>query len=321
LSSRGRQRDMAWRNNAVIVRRRVGAHSQSRRDTGGAPVANDRDRATAPSIPARRPLAERSSIFLHARARNERTHDADGCMDRMENRTRAHDRLVRRNNFPLEEIAIAKHSLQWRHVGVCAQHEDSVEPRLFGGLPASISNARSPCLCPCFRLVLGPGALAQITPVGGVVDQRLVAFSIGVERGDDRSRSLRLFAPPRCGRRCSACPRHDLLTKTASRPPCAPTAEDEGASFSSTILRTMRRERSRAPRIYSSLRAFQPSIVAAEIMPRSATTQTADGEAAAQPINHRQQRVTSRVLAGTLGADGRPFHRRSAPRSCFRSGR
>jgi hypothetical protein len=58
---------------------------------------------------------------------------ADGCIGRMANRPRAHDRLGPQEEiFDLKQIAIAKHSLQRRHVGVGAQHEDSIEPRLFG---------------------------------------------------------------------------------------------------------------------------------------------------------------------------------------------
>src|ERR1700730_1591085 len=67
---------------------------------------------------------------------------------------------------------------QRRHFRVRSQHEESVEPRLFGEL-AHVDLERSP--------ILGPGALAQIAPVSRVADKRLVALlQLGVERGDDR---------------------------------------------------------------------------------------------------------------------------------------
>src|SRR5260370_21180519 len=75
----------------------------------------------------------------------------------------------------------------------------------------------------------------------------------------------------------------------------------KGSPLSSTILRTTASERSRAPRMYSSLRSSSPAMVAAEIMPRSATTQT-------RPIEKRCRKrsmtgssvVTSAVLPGHI---------------------
>jgi hypothetical protein len=86
----------------------------------------------------------------------------------------------------------------------------------------------------------------------------------------------------------------------------------------------MASERSRAPRIYSSLRASSPSIVAAEIMPRSATTQT-------RPMEKRWRSrsitgssvVTSAVLPGHISVQiGRPLPSTISARIiCFKSGR
>src|SRR5271168_5319740 len=82
-----------------------------------------------------------------------------------------------------------------------------------------------------------------------------------------------------------------------------------GSSSSSTILRTIASERSRAPRIYSSLRSSSPAMVAAEIMPRSATTQT-------RPMEKRSRKrsttgnsvVTSAVFPGHISVQiGRPW--------------
>ena len=73
-------------------------------------------------------------IFLHGEGQERTEHmTADARIGRMENRPCAHDGLCPQEQiFDLKQIAIAKHGLQWRHIGVGAQHEDAVEPRLFG---------------------------------------------------------------------------------------------------------------------------------------------------------------------------------------------
>jgi hypothetical protein len=68
----------------------------------------------------------------------------------------------------LQQIAVAQHRLQWRDPGVGARHEDAVEARLLGqfagfgleGRPALAIPARCP---------------AQVAPVSGIADQRLIA--------------------------------------------------------------------------------------------------------------------------------------------------
>ncbi len=75
-------------------------------------------------------------MLLH-RQRQEGTKDmpADGGVGGMEDRPRAHDRLGSAEEvLDLEQIAIAQHRLQRRDLGVGAQDEDAVEPRLLGEL-------------------------------------------------------------------------------------------------------------------------------------------------------------------------------------------
>ena len=117
--------------------------------------------------------------FLH-RQRQEGAEDvtADGGVGGMEDRPGAHDRLGPAEEvLDLEKIAIAQHRLQRSYLRIGAQDEDPVEARLLGEL-ARIDLDEA--------LALSPG-FAQITPIGGIADQRLVALSqLGVERGDDR---------------------------------------------------------------------------------------------------------------------------------------
>ena len=102
-------------------------------------------------------------IFLHGEGQERTEHmTADRRIGRMKNRPRAHDRLGSQEQiFDLKQIAIAQHGLQRRHVGVCAQHEDAVEPRLFGEF-AGVDFKRPVAFVfvLAFGLVLGPGALA-----------------------------------------------------------------------------------------------------------------------------------------------------------------
>ena len=55
----------------------------------------------------------------------------------MEDRPRAHDRLGSLEQvLDLQQIAVAQHGLQRRHVSVGSQHEHAIEARLFR-LPAT----------------------------------------------------------------------------------------------------------------------------------------------------------------------------------------
>jgi hypothetical protein len=91
-----------------------------------------------------------------------------------------------------------------------------------------------------------------------------------------------------------------------------------------TIFFTSTSLRSRAPNMYSSWRSSSPAIASAEIMPRSATTQT-------RPMLKRWRRrsitgnsvVTSAVLPGHISVQiGEPEPSTTRPRIiCLRSGR
>src|SRR5215831_3382586 len=70
--------------------------------------------------------------------------------------------------FDLQEIAVAQHGLQWRDPGVRAQYEEAVVARLLGQL-ARIDLEGGAGLAARARRP------AQIAPVGGIADQRLVA--------------------------------------------------------------------------------------------------------------------------------------------------
>ena len=102
-------------------------------------------------------------IFLHDEGQERTEHmTTDGRIGRMENRARAHDRLGPQEQiFDLKQIAIANHGLQWRHIGVCAQHEDAVEPRLFRQFAGvDFKHPVAFIFVLAFGLVRGPGALA-----------------------------------------------------------------------------------------------------------------------------------------------------------------
>ena len=81
-------------------------------------------------------------VFLHGE-RQERTKyvSANSGVGGMEDRTRAHDRLgAQEQVLDQEQVAVAHDHLQWRELGIGAQHEDAVEAG-FLGEPASISKA------------------------------------------------------------------------------------------------------------------------------------------------------------------------------------
>src|SRR5215211_5143273 len=98
----------------------------------------------------------------------------------------------------------------------------------------------------------------------------------------------------------------------------------KGLSSASTTVRTRLSVRSRAPSTYSSPRSSRAAMVGAEIMPRSATTQT-------RPMAKRLRRrsmtgtstLTSAVLPGHISEQtGRPAASITTPTIiCMRSGR
>ena len=83
-------------------------------------------------------------MLLHREGQERTKHMAtDGGVGRMEDWSRAHDRLrAQEEIFDLQQIAIAEHGLQRRHFRVRPQHEDSVETGLFGEL-SSVDLERS----------------------------------------------------------------------------------------------------------------------------------------------------------------------------------
>jgi hypothetical protein len=97
-----------------------------------------------------------------------------------------------------------------------------------------------------------------------------------------------------------------------------------GLSSASTTVRTRLSVRSRAPSTYSRPRSSRAAMVGAEIMPRSATTQT-------RPMPKRLRRrsmtgtstLTSAVLPGHVSEQtGRPAASTTTPTIiCIRSGR
>ena len=98
----------------------------------------------------------------------------------------------------------------------------------------------------------------------------------------------------------------------------------KGLSSASTTVRTRLSVRSRAPSTYSRPRSSSAAMVGAEIMPRSATTQT-------RPMAKRLRRrsmtgtstLTSAVLPGHISEQtGRPAASITTPTIiCIRSGR
>ena len=120
------------------VRRGVGAHEPVGGSVVDAHLLQSVEIAQQ-LLPFRREagLADEIIEMLLHRQRQEGAEDvaADGGVGGMEDRPGAHDRLGPAEEvLDLEEIAVAQHRLQWRHPGVGAKHEDSVEARLLGEL-------------------------------------------------------------------------------------------------------------------------------------------------------------------------------------------
>ena len=131
---------------------------------------------------------------------------------------------------------------------------------------------------------------------------------------------------PRCGRPCSGGPDPPPWPRAGSRPAAARARPErhEGPVSASTISRTRLSVRSRAPRMYSSPRCSRAAMVAALIMPRSATTQTRPmAKRCAQRSITGSSTVTSAVLPGHISVQiGRPSPSITTPTIiCIRSGR
>src|SRR5262245_45135601 len=84
----------------------------------------------------------------------------------MKDRTRIEDSLaLAKELLNLQQLTVAQYGLQWRHIGISAQHEYPIEASLLGEL-AGID-------LEC-RLTADGTALAQIAPVASVADQCLL---------------------------------------------------------------------------------------------------------------------------------------------------
>ena len=172
-------------------------------------------------------------------------------------------------------------------------------------------------------------ASAQVAAIGGVADQRLVATpelagrSAAIDRrpvGGILGR-LGLVAADDVAAALSA---HLLDEELGLRAAGARMQSGViGRASSSTTWRTSLSVRSRAPRMYSSPRSSSAAMVAAVIMPRSATTQTRPmREALAQAVDHRHQHADIGGIARPhLRADRPALVRRSRRQRSSASGR
>src|SRR6516162_10080035 len=197
---------------------------------------------------------------------------ADSGVAGMIDRAGAQDRLgAAEQILDAQQITVAQHRLQWRDPGVGAQHEDAVEARLLGQFAGIDLEGRAglavPACCP-----------AQVSPVGGVADERLVAArELFAEPGDDRlplvafALRLGLVAAQDVARRTDL----DLLDEELG---LAPRAVDEQRRQRLLVLEHKAADDDAAALAGAEnvfqLAPFERVIVAAEIMPRSATTHT-----------------------------------------------
>src|SRR5499427_3264518 len=95
----------------------------------------------------------------------------------MKDRARVeHGLALAKELLNLQQLAVFQHRLQGRYLGIDAQDEDAVEPRLLG----KFAGIDLECV-----LALRLAALAKVAPVGGVADQRLLAASQSVLQGSD----------------------------------------------------------------------------------------------------------------------------------------
>ena len=280
-----------------------------------------RDRRQCAAIPASaRAAVSRSSSSLRSntRARKCRTH-VRGSPHRSGDRSVVLPAVPSPTEQLLhgQQITVSKHRVQRRQSCVGAQNVDPVEAGVVGDLPVSIS-----------KVLLVRGR-SQITSIGGVADQGLVARrSCRSQRGDDPACASAASVPPRprCGRRCNGVTELDLLDRNwVSLAARALDAERrERPRRSSTTSRTSSVLRSRTPRMYSSPRSSRATMVGAEIMPRSATTQT---RPIAKRLRNRSitgiRTATSAVLPGHISEQiGRPSASITTPTIiCISSGR
>src|SRR5262245_30517531 len=190
----------------------------------------------------------------------------------MIDRAGAQDRLgAAEQILDLQQIAVAQHRLQWRDPGVGAQHEDAVEACLLGQFAGvdleGWAGLAIPAWCP-----------AQVAAVGGIADQRFVAArELLAEPGDDRLPLVALaFRLGLIAAQDVACRTElDLLDEELG---LAPRAIDEQRRQGPLVLEHKTADDGAAALAGAEnvfqLALFHAVIVAAEIMPRSATTQT-----------------------------------------------
>ena len=138
----------ALKGSRSIPWRRRFARASRRGGSGCAPVAGDRDRATAPAIPARgRPGASEVVEMLLHRERQERAEDtaADGGVGGMEDRPGAHDRLGRGEEvLDKEKIAIMQDRLQRLTFAFVRSTKIPSKRASSASLATSITNERAP---------------------------------------------------------------------------------------------------------------------------------------------------------------------------------
>src|SRR4051794_18614697 len=215
------------------------------------------------------------------------------------------------------DIAEAQARVQRGETRVGPQHEDAVIASLVGELAGIDLEGAA----------VGGGA--QVAAIGGVADQRFVAaLELLIEPGDDGLAIGSVLGRLGLVAADDVAPPLDL-DLLANSWVCSPLARStqsgvNGFLSASTTVRTKVSVRSRAPSTYSSPRSSSAVMVAAEIMPRAATTQT-------RPMPKRLRRrsmtgtstPTSAVLPGHISEQtGRPSASITTPRIiCIRSGR
>src|SRR4051795_9902227 len=235
----------------------------------------------------------------------------------MVDRPCAHQRLGGAEELlHLDQVAVAQDRLQRRDPGIGAQHEQAIVACLLGQLA---------------RVDLEGllGGRAEVAAVGGVADQRLVAplelLIEGLDNGAAVGGVLLGFGLVAAHDVAPALGLDFLDEELGLRAPARWTQSGvKGFWSASTTVRTRLSVRSRAPSTYSSPRSSRAAMVGAEIMPRSATTQT-------RPMAKRLRRrsmtgtstLTSVVLPGHISEQtGRPSASITTPTIiCSRSGR
>src|SRR6516162_8999967 len=111
----------------------------------------------------------------------------------MKDRARVeHGLALAKGLLNLQQLAVFQHRLQERYLGIDAQDEDAIEPRLLGKFAGIDLEG---------VLALRLAALAKVAPVGGVADQRLLAGSQSVLQGSDDRLAIQPARLPLRGRR------------------------------------------------------------------------------------------------------------------------